>query len=89
MKNNNSKKAYKTLRDLTETKQSRTSTIQNKSGKCLTEQQDIINRWTEYCSDLYNYLISKDPAMLMNDSNVGDEEYLPPILRDKKGSQRE
>ena len=24
-------------------------------GKCLTEENEILNRWTEYCSDFYNY----------------------------------
>ena len=24
-------------------------------GKCLTEEQEILSRWTEYCSELYNY----------------------------------
>ena len=31
------------------------STIQDKSGKCLTEEKEILSRWTEYCSELYNY----------------------------------
>ena len=34
---NNSKRAYQLVRDLTSEKQGRSSTIQEKSGKCLTE----------------------------------------------------
>ena len=53
LRKNNSKKAYQLVKDRTE-KQSKTITIQDKSGKCLTEENEILNRWTEYCSDLYN-----------------------------------
>ena len=51
---NNSKKVYQ-LVDLTSEKQGRPTTIQDKSGKCLTEEQEILSRWTEYCSQLYSY----------------------------------
>ena len=52
---NNSKRAYQLVKDLTSEKQGRSSTIQDKSGKCLTEEKEILSRWTEYCSELYNY----------------------------------
>ena len=52
---NNSKRAYQLVKDLTSEKQGRSSTIQNKSGKCLTEEKEILSRWTEYFSELYNY----------------------------------
>ena len=55
MKKNNSKKTYQLVKDLTSTKQGRTSTIQDNDEKCLTEEQDILKRWSEYCSELYNY----------------------------------
>ena len=47
-KKNNSKQAYKLVQDLTGTKQERTTTIQDKGGTCLTENEDILKRWTEY-----------------------------------------
>ena len=47
---NNSKRAYQLVKDLTSEKQGRSSTIQDKSGKCLTEEKEILSRWTEYCS---------------------------------------
>ena len=31
-------------------KQGRSSTIQGRSGECVTEEQEILSRWTEYCS---------------------------------------
>ena len=52
---NNSKRAYQLVKDLTSEKQGRSSAIQDKSGKCLTEEKEILSRWTEYCSELYNY----------------------------------
>ena len=55
LRKNNSKKAYQLVKDLTSEKQGKSTTIQDKSGKCLTEENEILSRWTEYCSDLYNY----------------------------------
>ena len=42
-------KAYQLVQDLTSEKQGRSSTIQDKSGKCLIEEKEIVSRWTEYC----------------------------------------
>ena len=44
--------------------QGKTTTIQDKSGKCLIEEYETLNRWTEYCSDLYNYETEGDPIEL-------------------------
>ena len=60
---NNSKKAYQMVKDLTSSKQGRTTTIQDKNGKCLTEDKDILNRWTKYCSELYNHKAKGDPEV--------------------------
>ena len=60
---NNSKKAYLLVKDLTSSKQGRTTTIQDKNGKRLTEDKDILNRWTEYCSELYNHKAKGDPEV--------------------------
>ena len=53
LRKNNSKKAYQLVKDLTTEKQGKSTTIHDKSGKCLTEENEILNRWAEYCSDLY------------------------------------
>ena len=47
---NNSNRAYQLEKDLTLEKQGRSSTIQGRSRKCVTEEQEILSRWTEYCS---------------------------------------
>ena len=57
---NNSKRAYQPVKDLTSEKQGRSTTIQDKSWKCLTEEQEILSRWTEYCSERYNHESSGD-----------------------------
>ena len=44
---NNSKRAYQLVKGLTSEKQGRSSIIQDKSGKCLTEEQEIL----ESCGD--------------------------------------
>ena len=44
---NNSKKAYQLVKDLTSEKQGRSTAIQDKSGKCLTEEQEFLSRWAE------------------------------------------
>ena len=43
---NNSKKAYQTVTQLIGVKQSKSSTILSKSGLCLTEERDVLDRWT-------------------------------------------
>ena len=52
-----------------------------KSGKCLTEENEILNRWTEYCSDLYNYETEGGPIVL-DCPQIPDEEHYP-ILQEE------
>ena len=44
LRKNNSKKAYQLIKDLTTEKQGKFTAIQDKSGKCLTEENEILNR---------------------------------------------
>ena len=46
LKRNNSKRAYELVIDLTTVKQGKVTTVQDHSGKCLTEERQILNRWT-------------------------------------------
>ena len=77
---NNSKRSYQLVKDLTSEKQGRSSTIQDKSGKCLNEEKEILSRWTDCCSKLYNYESCCDNAVL--DCSQSSED-LQPILREK------
>ena len=54
LRKNNSKRAYQLVKDLTTVKQGKATAVQDRSGKRLTEERQILNRWTEYCSELYN-----------------------------------
>ena len=78
---NNSKKAYQLVKDLTSSKQGRITTIQDKNGKCLTEDKDILNRWTEYCSELYSHKAKGDPKVLKHPPVTNTDNY--PILREE------
>ena len=49
---------------LTILKQETATTVQDRSGKCLTEERQILNRWTEYCFELYNYKANGDPSVV-------------------------
>ena len=77
---NNSKKTYQPVKDLTSEKQVRFTTNQDKSGKCLTEGQEILSRWTEYFSDLYNYESYGYNTVLGCSQHPED---LQPILREE------
>ena len=58
-----------------------TSEKQERSGKCLTEEKEILSRWTECCSELYNYESCGDNPVL--NSSQPPEEDLQPILREE------
>ena len=60
-------------------KQGKATTVQDHSGKCLTEEREILNRWTEYRSELYNHKATGDPAVL--NCPQTDTEDAHPILR--------
>ena len=60
----NSKRAYQLVKHLTTVKQGKATTVQDRSRKCLTEEREILNRWTEYCSELYNHKPNGVPSVL-------------------------
>ena len=55
LRKNDSKWVYQLVKDLITVKQGKATTVQDRSGKCLTEEREILNRWTEYCTELYNH----------------------------------
>ena len=74
----NSKRAHQLVQGLTSEKHGRSSTIQDRSGNCLTEKQEILSRWTEFCSELYNHESSGDNALLY--CSQPPEDDMQPIL---------
>ena len=75
---NNNKNAYLLVKDLTTEKQGKSTTIQGKSGNCRTEDHEILNRWTEYCLDLYLYVTDGIPTVL-DSPQIPDEEHHPSL----------
>ena len=76
---NNSKRAYQLVKDLSTMKHGKATTVQDRSGKCLTDDRQILNRLTEYCSELYNYKANGDLSVL--NCPHTDTENDHPILR--------
>ena len=52
------------MKDLTTVKQGTATLVQDRSGKCLTEKREILNRWTEHCTELYNHKANGDISVL-------------------------
>ena len=71
------------MKDLTTVKQGKATIVQDRSGKCLTEEREILNRWTEYCSELYNHKANGEPSVL--DCPQTHTEVEHPILHKKSG----
>ena len=81
LRKNNGKRACQLVKDLTTVKQEKATTVQDRSGKCLTEERQILNRWTEYCSDLYNHKANGDPSVL-NCPQTDTEDDHPILCRE-------
>ena len=66
------------MKDLTTVKQGKATTVQDRLGKCLTEEQEILNQWTESCTELNYHKANGDPSVL--DCPQTDTEDDHPIL---------
>ena len=64
---------------MTTVKQGKVTTVQDRSGKCLTEERQILNRWTEYWSELYNHKANGDPSVLNCTQKDTEDDH--PIIR--------
>ena len=73
------------VKDLTTVKQGKATTVQDRSGKCFTEERQILNRWIEYCSELYNYKADGDPSV-MNCTQTDTEDDHPNLRREVEGA---
>ena len=75
-----SKRAYQVLKYLSNTTQKKSiPIIENKKGILVKDGTEIINRWSEYCKDLYNYQITPDRYLLSNRKSYS--EISPPIIK--------
>ena len=67
------------MKDLTTVQKGKATTAQDQSGKCLTEELQILNQWTEYCSELYNHKATGDPSVLNCPQTYTEDNH--PILQ--------
>ena len=79
LQKNNSKKTYQHVKELISSKQGRTTTIHDKAGKCLTEEQEVLKRWTEYCSELYTHVSTGDPKVVDVPPPINNDSYPVPL----------
>ena len=79
LRKSNCKKAYQFPKAVTTERQGKSTTIQNHSEKCLIGEHEILNRWTEYCTYLYNCKTEGGPTVRAS-PQMADEEHHP-ILR--------
>ena len=79
LRKNDGNRANHLVKDLTTVKQRKATTVQDRSGKCLTEEQSILNRWTKYCCELYNHKANGDPSVLNCPQTDTEDDH--PILR--------
>ncbi len=70
----NSKAMYAEIKQLTKKFTPHLSVIKNKEGKTLTESEDILERWKEYCSELYTDECKCDePVEQASDKDINAE----------------
>ena len=62
------------MRTLTNTSPRSTLIIEDNNGKQLADDTKLLNRWIEYCNDLYNHIIDPDTNVLSN-TDIFNEKY--------------
>ena len=81
---NNTRKAYQIVKDLIKHRWYKVFTIRDKNVKCLMEKEEILGRWMEYCSELYNHRIDGYPTVL-HCKQPSNSNYCP-ILQSEVGA---
>ena len=51
--------------------------ILDKNNKPVTVNEALLNTWTEYCEDVYNYKIRPDNNLLKHNTMNSNEEPIP------------
>ena len=72
-----------TLKALTKSQQHKSAVIEDSSGNILTESTAVLNQWTEYCSDLYNYELHPDSSLLQSNQTPTQEAESLSVLREE------
>ncbi|GFR70978.1 endonuclease-reverse transcriptase [Elysia marginata] len=76
-----SKQAFSTLKMLTKTFQPKVNLIEDKDSRLLTDDEDIMQRWSEYCSDFYNYELQPNLSILSATRDPPETDDSPPIQK--------
>ena len=66
-------------------KEGKATTIQGRSVRCLTEGQEILNWWTEYCSELCNHRTIWDLSVLNCPKRDTEDDH--PTLHKEVGAE--
>ena len=82
-KKGNSKEAYDTIKKITKIEQPRTSVIEDKEGNVITESSAVLDRWTEYCRELYNHKLNVNKEDLGETNKRENNPIETQILRDE------
>ena len=77
-----SKRAYNTIKAITNSIDRKMSNIEDANGVPIEDDSARLERWTEYCRDLYNYPIKTDQSKLHNTREENEEQPLP-ILKEE------
>ena len=73
----------KTFKALTKGQQHKSAVIDDSSRNILTESTAVLNQWTEYCSDLYNYELHPDTSLLQSNQTRSQEAESLPVLKEE------
>ena len=63
--------------------QQKLAVIEDSDVNILTESTAVLNRWTEYCSGLYNYEPHPDKSLLQSNQTPTQELESLPVLREE------
>ena len=75
---NNIKKAFQIVNELTKNKDKIIVNVHDKYSKCITDQIEVLKRWTEYCSELYTHNAEGDISVLTVNEPSNQDNF--PIL---------
>uniref|UniRef100_A0A3B1JXQ2 ribonuclease H n=1 Tax=Astyanax mexicanus TaxID=7994 RepID=A0A3B1JXQ2_ASTMX len=63
-------------------KQNQLTVIEDKDEELLTEKAAVMERWTEYCKELYNFPIKPDNTLLKKEQDTREVARLP-VLKEE------
>ena len=63
--------------------QQKLAVIEDSDVNILTESTAVLNRWTEYCSGLYNYDLHPDTSLFQSNQTSTQETESLPVQREE------